>query len=125
MRSSDWSSDVCSSDLAEAFHVKFERGLHVEVGDFKRGVMNLAFAKRPGAGHFVLIDIDVKPLGRTAIAESVALVISVASLGIQVPGIEHDGVHLLIALAGGRPALIAPQRALLVHIWNVATPSQS
>src|SRR3546814_14840676 len=97
MRSSDWSSDVCSSDLAEAFHVKFERGLHVEVGDFKRGVMNLAFAKRPGAGSFVPIDIEVKHLGRTAIAESEGLVISFASLGLLVTGIAHEGVHLLIA----------------------------
>src|SRR3546814_8689256 len=61
--------------VAEAFYVELERGLHVEVCDFERGVMHLAFAKRPGAWRFVLIDIDVEYLRCTAIAECVALVI--------------------------------------------------
>src|SRR3546814_9934325 len=83
--------------VAEAFYVELERGLHVEVCDFERGVMHLAFAKRPGAWRFVLIDIDVEYLRCTAIAECVALVIAVAALRLQVPSIAHERVHLLIA----------------------------
>src|SRR3546814_8973678 len=95
MRISDWSSDVCSSDL---------------VCDFERGVMHLAFAKRPGAWRFVLIDIDVEYLRCTAIAECVALVIAVAALRLQVPSIAHERVHLLIAIECGGPAVESAQR---------------
>src|SRR3546814_1060716 len=49
----------------------------------------------------------------------VALVIACAALGIKGPVMSNEGVHLLMAIYGGRPAVKAPQRDLLGHIGRV------
>src|SRR3546814_8157469 len=105
--------------VAVAFYVELERGLHFEVCACERGVMHLAFAKRPGAWRFVLIDIDVEYLRCTAIAECVALVIAVAALRLQVPSIAHERVHLLIAIECGGPAVESAQRDILGHVRGI------
>src|SRR3546814_18512410 len=111
--------------VAEAFYVELERGLHVEVCDFERGVMHLAFAKRPDAWRFVLIDIDVEYLRCTALAESVELVIAVAALRLQVPRIAHETVHHLISLEYCCQAVALARRDILWHVRGLTGVEQT
>src|SRR3546814_2978140 len=51
MRISDWSSDVCSSDLISLSFSPYARDIEAQVASARR------------AGHEVLIDLPIEPLG--------------------------------------------------------------
>src|SRR3546814_4217837 len=87
MRISDWSSDVCSSDLA-GLHIGAERHEHAIAVET---VARRAFARKDPAGDEaaeVAEDVGRKAVGRLAPAGQPAAVVDIIGVEQILPGVE-------------------------------------